>query len=284
MSIHDNPYLSQIMSAVDMLAAESLAERRRQQELEYEKQRQEEIFKRQQKYQEEIGKRQQAVEGAKRQYEYWKTIASDPNIDPNLKAEAYRKMGEAISMMNPNMQNNFPEVQFKTYKLDPKVAQYFGLPADAPWTREEIQQITTKYRELTRPRGAGGSSSKQPTDPVLKRLKVLEESAIRRYEKGRPVSRQTIDPATQMPVTKFGRKPIDDELYTQYLDKIEMLRQKRLSGQWTKEDEREYKRLKNFDIYLNTQRKKRALRDAIKGAEPAAAHKQDPLGLRGIVQ
>ncbi|NOY58904.1 MAG: hypothetical protein GXO75_08210 [Calditrichaeota bacterium] len=280
MSIHQNPYLSQIMSAVDMIAEENLRKRELQRSLEAERKRQEEILNRQRKYQEEILKRQETLQRSKNEYDYWKSIADNENIDPAIRQQAYMKMGELIGMVG---QSGQAPVRFETYKLDPEVANFFRIPADANWTREEVRLISKRYRELTKKPGGARGGKVRTEDPIIKRLNRLEQSARERYEKGVPFEEKTISPTTGMPETKFKRRAVDEQIYAEYLDKIEMLRKKRESGNWTKKDEEILNKMKTFDLYRRNRSMIKRIEEKGIRAEPEPAHKKDPLGIRGLL-
>jgi len=257
MAINDNPFLAQIMGAVDMLAAENLKERQMLKQSEMQQQQQQAILNREMQLQDKIKQRQLDVERAKNQYKYWDEIAQNKEIDPKLRAEAIRKKGELIGMLNaPEVTFKQPQEQEK-YSLNPEVANFFGFDPNIPWTKEELRLINTRYKELTSRGRRGGRTT---SDPIIKRLSTLERQARERFDKGFTEISENFDPKTGI-ASQVQKRAIDKELYKQYLEKIEMLRDKRAGGNWTREDQREYDNLKNFDLFLlgNEQKKNKKL-------------------------
>lgn len=267
MAIYNNPFISPIMQAVEMMARQTLREQSE--------------YRRAILYQKRLDEQQQREEQKLTQNRKFNYVMNQVR-NPNLAPETQKQFADIGLKMIENPDVDISGIELKTkpeepiYKLPENIAKYYGLPQEG-YSLSDAVDIAGKYRDDIRQDRKKTESSGSKKDLILNRLKDLRTGARERYNKGTPF--EAVDSYGQT-IQKF--KPIDEKVYSDYLQRIDNLIQKRVAGNWTEQDQKEYNRLKNFDVYLN---ENKGLKSAIEKAgglpEPIPAHetKTDPLGL-----
>lgn len=284
-NIHNNPYISPIMEAVDMMAQDAANERR--------------IYELEMLKREEEGRQQQFAEkqsGLQRKYNFFLEESKNPNLDPETRAQ----LTEAGLKMLQNPEMEIPNIPVKTmpekppapvFSIPKNIAKYYGIP-DIGYSLKDVIDITQKYQDdrradedIKRKLKEGGKEEK---DRVLKRLKDLRDEAVNRYEKGERTTTQDIITGEE----KAYNAPTKRGDYIEYLRKIDELIKKRESGKWTDADQKELDRLQSFDVFREEMdsfrnAKEKGLFDVdlySTHQKSPSISKDDPLGLKEYLE